>query len=128
MTRVQNEWTLYAKNDIADCAGLDGKKLAIHSQGAVSTSMVKNYVATVCSGTEPEYIVIEGSPNRVAALRANQIDASPLELADAIGIDAQDPTGSTRSPALRTTCRSSRPPRSTSMARGPATTRDRRSR
>jgi NitT/TauT family transport system substrate-binding protein len=89
VTRVNNEWTMYAANSITDCAGLGGKNLAIHSQGAVSTAMVKNYVNTKCKGTEPNYVVIEGSPNRVAALLANQIDASPLELADAITIDAQ---------------------------------------
>lgn len=89
VARVKNEWTLYAANSITDCAGLGGKNLAIHSQGAVSTAMVKNYVKTKCAGTEPNYVVIEGSPNRVAALLANQIDASPLELADAVTIDAQ---------------------------------------
>lgn len=89
VTRVNNEWTLYAGNSIADCAGLAGKKLAIHSQGAVSTAMVKNYIKTKCDGTEPSYVVIEGSPNRVAAMLANQVDASPLELSDSLTIDAQ---------------------------------------
>jgi ABC-type nitrate/sulfonate/bicarbonate transport system substrate-binding protein len=87
VSRVQNEWTLYARTDITDCAGLDGVRLAIHSQGAVSTAMVRNYIETVCPGTEPEYVVIEGSNNRVAALLADQIDASPLELSDGINID-----------------------------------------
>jgi ABC-type nitrate/sulfonate/bicarbonate transport system substrate-binding protein len=89
IARVNNEWTLYARTDITDCAGLGGKKLAIHSQGAVSTAMVKNYVETTCSGTEPNYVVIEGSNNRVAAMLADQIDASPLELSDSITIEAQ---------------------------------------
>jgi len=89
VARVNNEWTLYAKSDIADCAGLDGKRLAIHSQGAVSTAMVKNYIETTCPGTKPEYVVIEGSNNRVAAMLADQIDASPLELSDSITIDTQ---------------------------------------
>jgi ABC-type nitrate/sulfonate/bicarbonate transport system substrate-binding protein len=34
-------------------------------------------------------VVIEGSPNRVAALLADQIDASPVELGDSIQIDAE---------------------------------------
>jgi len=91
-SRVQNEWTLYARTaTIKSCADLGGKKLAIHSEGAVSTAMVKNYVNEKCSGTEPSYIVIAGSPNRLAALLADQIDASPLELGDAITVDAQAP-------------------------------------
>ena len=89
VARVANEWTLYARTDIADCAGLAGKRLAIHSQGAVSTAMVRNYIETVCPGTEPEYVVIEGSNNRVAAMLADQIDASPLELSDSITIDTE---------------------------------------
>jgi NitT/TauT family transport system substrate-binding protein len=90
MARVANEWTLYArKSNITKCADLTGKKLAIHSEGAVSTAMVKNYVATICPGTTPTYVIIAGSPNRLAALLADQIDASPLELSDSLTIDAQ---------------------------------------
>jgi NitT/TauT family transport system substrate-binding protein len=89
VNRVNNEWTLYARNDITECAGLDGKKLAIHSEGAVSTAMVKYWVEQECSGTKPAYVVIPGSPNRLAALLADQIDASPLELTDATTVDAE---------------------------------------
>jgi NitT/TauT family transport system substrate-binding protein len=89
VARVQNEWTLYARNEITTCEGLAGKRVAIHSQGAVSTAMVRNYIQENCPGTEPEYVVIEGSPNRVAALLADQIDASPVELGDSIQIDAE---------------------------------------
>jgi NitT/TauT family transport system substrate-binding protein len=89
VARVNNEWTLYAGTDITDCAGLGGQRLAIHSQGAVSTAMVRNYVDTVCAGTEPNYVVIEGSNNRVAAMLADQIDASPLELSDSITIESE---------------------------------------
>jgi NitT/TauT family transport system substrate-binding protein len=85
--RVQNEWTLYARNDITECADLDGKRVAIHSEGAVSTVMVRNYIAQNCPDAEPEYIIISGSPNRLAALLADQIDASPLEVTDTITID-----------------------------------------
>jgi len=89
VTRVNNEWTLYAAKSITSCAGLAGKKLAIHSEGAVSTAMVKNYIATKCKGTVPNYVVIPGSENRLQALLANPspIDASPLELGDAVTVD-----------------------------------------
>jgi NitT/TauT family transport system substrate-binding protein len=85
--RVANEWTLYVRNDITECAGLEGKRLALHSDGAVSTAMVRNYIKVNCEGTAPQEIFIEGSPNRVAALLADQVDASPLELGDSITID-----------------------------------------
>lgn len=87
--RVSNEWTIYARKDITSCAGLNGKRLAIHSEGAVSTAMVKNYIETKCPGTKPNYVVISGSPNRLAALLADRIDASPLELTDAVTLEAK---------------------------------------
>ncbi len=89
-SRVSNEWTLYVRTaTIKTCADLAGKKLAIHSEGAVSTAMVRNYIKSKCPGTEPLYVVIPGSPNRLAALLADQIDASPLELSDSIKVDTQ---------------------------------------
>jgi ABC-type nitrate/sulfonate/bicarbonate transport system substrate-binding protein len=87
--RVANEWTLYVGTDIADCAGLNGQRLALHSDGAVSTAMVRNYIETTCPGTQPQEVFIEGSPNRVAAMLADQVDASPLELGDSITIDTE---------------------------------------
>lgn len=89
--RVANEWTIYAKNDITSCAELNGRTVAIHSTGAVSTAMLKDWINVNCPGTEPEYLVISGSQNRMAALQAGQIDASPLELADAFKLEAESP-------------------------------------
>ena len=86
--RVSNEWTMFARNNITSCAELNGVRLGIHSEGAVSTAMVKAYIDTNCPGTNPGYIVIPGSENRAAALLADQIDAAPVELADAIGLEA----------------------------------------
>jgi NitT/TauT family transport system substrate-binding protein len=86
--RAANEWTVFAKQGLSTCADLNGKKVAIHSAGAVSTAMLKNWVNTSCKGT-PDYVVIPGSPNRLAALLANQIDASPLELSDSITLKAR---------------------------------------
>jgi len=89
MSRVKNEWTLYVtKSNITKCADLGGKKLAINSEGAISTAFVRNYISATCSGTTPNYVVIAGSPNRVAALQAGQIDASPVELSDTITLEA----------------------------------------
>ena len=90
MARIANEWTLYVrKATIKTCADLGGKKVAIHSEGSISTAMLRNYVSTVCPGTAPTYVIIAGSPNRVAALLADQIDATPAELSDTLKIDAE---------------------------------------
>lgn len=87
--RVANEWTVYAVKAITACKALEGKKLAIHSEGAVSTAMLKNWIDTECAGTKPQFLVIPGSPNRYKALIAGQIDASPLELSDAITLETE---------------------------------------
>jgi NitT/TauT family transport system substrate-binding protein len=87
VTRVKNEWSVYALNAIKTCADLNGRKLAIHSEGAVSTAMLKNWIATKCPQAKPNYLIIAGSENRLAAMLANQIDASPVELGDAVTLD-----------------------------------------
>jgi len=87
--RVANEWTVYSVSSITSCQGLDGKKLAIHSEGAVSTAMVKNWLATECPSAKPTFLIVPGSDNRYQALIAGQIDASPLELSDAIALESQ---------------------------------------
>jgi ABC-type nitrate/sulfonate/bicarbonate transport system substrate-binding protein len=50
---------------------------------------LKGWIEATCSGIKPNYIVIAGSPNRYAALLADQIDASPLELADAVRLEGE---------------------------------------
>jgi ABC-type nitrate/sulfonate/bicarbonate transport system substrate-binding protein len=87
--RVANEWTVYAVKAVGACKDLDGKKLAIHSEGAVSTAMVKNWLATECPTAKPTILIVPGSDNRLKALLAGQIDSSPLELSDAISLEAQ---------------------------------------
>lgn len=84
--RVGNEWTVASVSSIADCAGLNGKRYAHHSEAAVSTAMGRNWVATSCPGTTPEEVIIAGSDNRANALIAGQIDATELELSDAISL------------------------------------------
>ena len=86
--RVGNEWTMFVTNDIADCAGLDGKRLAIHSEGGVSTAMVRLYIEENCPEITPNYLIIPGSENRAQALLLGEIDASPVELAEAVQLQA----------------------------------------
>jgi NitT/TauT family transport system substrate-binding protein len=84
-----NEWTVYADNDIADCAGLNGRRVGIQSQTGGSTARLRGWLEANCPGTTPEYVVIEGSQNRYAALLADRIDGSPLELADAVRLELE---------------------------------------
>ncbi len=88
-SRIKNEWTLYSKTEIAECAQLDGAKLAIHSEGSPATFMVRDWIADNCPGITPNYIILPGSENRYAALLAGEIDASPIEMPDAIALEAE---------------------------------------
>ena len=88
--RIGNEWTVASTAAIADCAGLNGKRYAHHSEAAVSTAMGRNWVAKDCPGTTPEEVIIAGSDNRANALKAGQIDATELELSDAISLLASE--------------------------------------
>jgi NitT/TauT family transport system substrate-binding protein len=84
--RIGNEWTVASTAEIADCAGLAGKRYAHHSEAAVSTAMGRNWIAQDCPGTTPEEVIIAGSDNRANALIAAQIDATELELSDSISL------------------------------------------
>lgn len=89
--RNSNEWVIASTNDITRCSDLQGKRLAIHSEGAVSTAMLKVWLKDNCPQTQPTNLVISGSDNRAAALAAGQIDASPLELASMIDLELKFP-------------------------------------
>jgi NitT/TauT family transport system substrate-binding protein len=86
MEQTANGWSVMGINDVEDCAGIDGMRTAIHSEGSVSTAMLRAYIDEVCPGIEPNYLVIPGSENRAAALMAGEIDVTPSELIDSIRI------------------------------------------
>ena len=89
--RNSNEWAIAAINAITDCNTLNGKRLAIHSEGAVSTAMVNAWLQDKCPQAKPNILVIPGSDKRAAAILANQIDATPIELADWIDLQKKAP-------------------------------------
>jgi NitT/TauT family transport system substrate-binding protein len=90
-TQHRNGWTMYSKREITRCEDLNGKRLALHSQAGISTAIVRGWLKEKCPQATPSILYIPGSENRAAALLANQIDATPLELSDAIQVDALRP-------------------------------------
>jgi len=90
LARNANETVLYARSaTIKGCADLGGKKVAVHSEGSVSYAMLKSYVKANCPNATPNYLILPGSENRLAAMIADQIDGAPLELGDSITLDTQ---------------------------------------
>jgi NitT/TauT family transport system substrate-binding protein len=91
LTESRNPWTLAAKKEVARCEDLAGKRLALHSQGGISSALTQNWLKQRCPGATPAVLIIPGSERRAAALLANQIDLTPLELPDAIHVDRAQP-------------------------------------
>lgn len=91
MEQVRNTWTLVSTNAIEQCADIDGKRLALTSEGSGSAALTRAYIDRYCPGTEYEVVLISGSSNRAAALLAGQVDVTPLELIDAQRIEQEAP-------------------------------------
>jgi NitT/TauT family transport system substrate-binding protein len=86
------EWAVVATREVKACADLNGKRLGIHSEAGVSTAMVRAWMAAQCPAAKPQILVVPGSENRAAALTAGRLDATPLELDDAITVVATNPS------------------------------------
>lgn len=84
LQRRYNDWQMWVANDIKSCEDLDGRTLAIHSEVSLTTAMVRQYVKENCPQAKPNYVIIEGSDNRLAAMIADQVDATALELVDVL--------------------------------------------
>lgn len=91
MTQNANGWSVMATMDVEKCEDLDGMRTAIHSEGAVSTAMLRAWVGSTCPDIEPNYLVIPGSENRAAALMEGEIDVTPAELIDSVRINELRP-------------------------------------
>lgn len=89
--RTLNEWQVYARDGIEGCEQLVDSRVAIHSPGSVSGAMLENWVNQECPDAAGTYepLIIEGSQNRLAALLADQIDASPVEFGDALILEEE---------------------------------------
>lgn len=91
LTESRNPWTLTARKEVARCEDLTGKRLALHSQAGISAALTQNWLKQHCPGAAPAVLIIPGSERRAAALLANQIDLTPLELPDAIHVERARP-------------------------------------
>lgn len=89
MEHKRNEWSMAGTADLKEPKQLDGKRVAIHSEGSITNALVK--WTNQKYGTKPKILVIPGSDVRAQALISGQIDASPLEIQDALGVEAKAP-------------------------------------
>lgn len=89
MSQFANPWFMYAATDIEECADLAGRRLAIHSEQSTSAAFGFDWINRECPGTEPEVLIIAGSENRYAAMIAGEVDASAVEIADAVALQEE---------------------------------------
>ncbi|MGH2604973.1 MAG: ABC transporter substrate-binding protein, partial [Anaerolineales bacterium] len=76
MEQASNGWSIVGLTEIAECAELDGRRLAIGSEGSVAKAMTDAFIQENCPGISPQFLVVPGSENRAAAMLAGQIDAT----------------------------------------------------
>lgn len=77
-----NEFLLVSKAELPDCQSLDGKAVGIQSTGSFVGQLAIQWLAQACPTANANLTVIEGSDNRLAALLANQLDSSVVDLQD----------------------------------------------
>ncbi|MBW6416900.1 ABC transporter substrate-binding protein [Celeribacter sp. PS-C1] len=82
----QNDYLIIASPEVESCADLDGKTVAYHSTGSTTTAHLLTWLRETCPEAEPNYMVLSGSANRVAALLNGQIDGTLVRLEDWMAI------------------------------------------
>lgn len=86
-----NEFVMVSRADLPTCESLAGRTVGIQSESSFVGQLAIQWQAQTCPTAEPEFTVIEGSENRLAALLQGQLDASPLDLQDWTLLEAERP-------------------------------------
>jgi ABC-type nitrate/sulfonate/bicarbonate transport system substrate-binding protein len=110
MEHVANPYRLVVVEGISTCADLNGRRLALPSESAVSTHLVRAYLGEECPGARPQIFSLTESSSRAAAFLAGGVDAGGLELTSLLWLRQQGPGRfkvlsdfSKRWPAVKTT-------------------------
>ncbi len=81
-------YEMIAKKDITSCQDLNGKVVGIESREGTTGSLVAAWMKTPdCSGVKPKLTIVPGSSNRVAGMLAGQIDASAIDIQNAVTLN-----------------------------------------
>lgn len=84
-----NTWTVYAKPEYATCDGLNGRKFAVHALTSFTYLYPLAWMSDTCPSSKPDWMIVPGSSNRLAAIQTGEIDATTLELTDAMVLQAK---------------------------------------
>jgi len=91
MEHSSNGHRLVVRKHITTCKGLDGQHVAIQSESAAGTALLRDYFAEECPEVRLQTLFIPQSQNRAAALLSGQLDAAVLELSLFLWLDQQAP-------------------------------------
>lgn len=86
-----NPYLIVATQAIQKCADLDGKRYGIGNASGTNTFLGKRYILDNCAEAKPEFLTIANSQARTAALLANGLDATAIEIADMQELERQAP-------------------------------------
>jgi ABC-type nitrate/sulfonate/bicarbonate transport system substrate-binding protein len=86
------EFVMVSQPEIEGFGQLAGKKIAYHSPGSGTEILQRELVRQYDPALEDkiEWVVLPESPNRASAMLADRIDATSLEYADVLAIQAED--------------------------------------
>lgn len=79
------------RNDLKQCADLQGKRVAVPNLAGGKTFMLNRYIQTRCPGTKPALLVVAGEGARLAGLLAGALDAAVVDVAVLQGLDRTRP-------------------------------------
>jgi ABC-type nitrate/sulfonate/bicarbonate transport system substrate-binding protein len=80
-----------AKNEIADCHGLAGKRVGTPTTTGANPALVALYMHTKCSDEKFDYVVLADAAARSAALLSGNLDASLMPGEDFLKVQDQAP-------------------------------------
>jgi ABC-type nitrate/sulfonate/bicarbonate transport system substrate-binding protein len=89
MENNPGEFVLIARQDLATCQGLNGQRLAVQVPAGAFYTGLQRWLAAC--GSSANNLVIPGGENRVVALMNGQIEATQVQLADFLDLDARTP-------------------------------------
>lgn len=90
LTTRRPEYVMVALKEMTKPQDFQGKRVAIHSNVSTVALLTSLYLHDT-PDVKPNIVVIPGSPNRIQAMLAGQIDASVVQLGDDDAIMAQQP-------------------------------------
>lgn len=88
---LNNPFFIVARQGIDNCADLQGKRYGIGSASGPNVFLSKEYIRENCPDAVPEFLTITSSQARMAALLADGLDATTVEIADFQELERQAP-------------------------------------